>query len=226
MRTELKRNEELVLELHPHWIALLSPALIGLGGALACIAIAIYVGPKGGGYLLIPAMVGVLYFTYKYFCRKVDLWAVTTQRVIDEEGLFSKNSKESPLDKINNVSFSQSIWGRLFRYGDVQIQTASVDGDTTYYFVSNPRLLKDTITRLQEEYKTTQIKMQAQAMAQSMANIPPVVAPIVATPASAQAASEPKADITVELERLYNLMQKGIITEDEFKFRKTKLLNS
>ena len=77
-------------------------------------------------------------------------------RVVDESGYFSRHSKESPLDKINNVEYDQSIWGRIFGFGDVDIQTAAELGETTYELIHHPKLLKDTITHAQEEYKKAQ----------------------------------------------------------------------
>ncbi len=74
-------------------------------------------------------------------------------RIIDEHGVFSSNSKETPLDKINNVSFSQSLLGRIFNYGHVQIQSAAESGSTVHEMIERPKLLKDTITQYQELYK-------------------------------------------------------------------------
>jgi uncharacterized membrane protein YdbT with pleckstrin-like domain len=71
---------------------------------------------------------------------------------------FGRYSKESPLDKINNVEYEQSFWGRIFGFGDVDIQTAAEMGETTYELIHHPKLLKDTITNAQEEYKKKSAK--------------------------------------------------------------------
>jgi uncharacterized membrane protein YdbT with pleckstrin-like domain len=113
-------------------------------------------------------LIVALYFLYKIFDRKTNIWAVTNLRMIDEYGVISHNAKESPIDKINNVSFSQSILGRLFNYGDVQIQTAAEMGSTIVRFVSSPRLLKDSITESQDNYKQAQIAEQAQSLANAI----------------------------------------------------------
>ena len=102
--------------------------------------------------------------------RKYDIWVVTNLRIIDEFGVLSHNAKESPLDKVNNISFTQTFWGRLFGYGNVQIQTAAESGITTYYYVSNPRLLTDTVTKCQEDFRQTQMKQQAEQFAHAIKN--------------------------------------------------------
>ena len=112
-----------------------------------------------------------LWFLYRVYNRKLDLWAVTNMRVIDEYGVFSHSAKESPIDKINNVSYKQSLFGRLLNYGSVQIQTAAEMGETVYEFVTSPKLLKDSITQAQEDYKNRQITDQAQKLAEAMGNV-------------------------------------------------------
>jgi hypothetical protein len=66
------------------------------------------------------------------------------------------------------VSYLQSFWGKIFGYGNVQIQTAAEIGSTTYFAVANPKELKDTITNMQEEYKQHQIKKQANELANAI----------------------------------------------------------
>ena len=119
--------------------------------------------------------------------------------------------KESPLDKINNVEYDQSIWGRLFGYGNVDIQTAAEMGETTYELIHHPKLLKDTITHAQEEYKKTAIANQATQLAQAIA------ATSAATPPSQQIIAD-------ELHKLFELLQKGGITQEEYLQQKNKLL--
>ncbi len=99
---------------------------------------------------------------------KVDIWVVTNYRVIDETGLINHYAKESPLEKINNVSYDQNIWGRIFNYGHVEIQTAAEIGATDYFNVHHPKRLKDTITLAQSEYKNLQLSSQAKQMAAAM----------------------------------------------------------
>jgi uncharacterized membrane protein YdbT with pleckstrin-like domain len=202
MKTHLRKDENIVLETKPHWFTLVIPFLIVL--IISIIGIVI------GSYGIILTFISVGYFVYKIIERNRNIWVVTNKRVIDEYGVFSNNAKESPLDKINNVSFNQSFWGKIFAYGDVEIQTAAEIGSTTYFTVENPGKLKDTITNMQEEYKEDQIKKQAMELASS----------IVAGQQNF------KTDVSSELEKLYDLKKRGILTEEEYDKRKTKILNS
>jgi uncharacterized membrane protein YdbT with pleckstrin-like domain len=201
MKTQLKKDEKIILQTQPHWFTLAGPALVAF--------ITLILGFAIGSYVILIGVFGIGYFAYKYMERKNNLWVITNLRVIDEYGVFSNNSKESPLDKINNVSYNQTFWGRILGYGNVQIQTAAEIGSTTYYSVDNPKELKDTITRMQEEYKHLQIKMQAAELANAITE-----------------GQNYKFDVAFELEKLHELKQKGILTEEEFNTRKKKVLSS
>ncbi|MFA5816117.1 MAG: PH domain-containing protein [Bacteroidales bacterium] len=208
MKTQLKKDEKVILVTKPHWLTLAVPFLITLAGSIIGIIIGNY--SSRSIIVLIVFLVVFSYFIYKIIERNNNIWAVTNLRVIDEYGVFSNNSKESPLDKINNVSYQQSFWGKIFGFGNVQIQTAAEIGSTTYSTVQNPKKLKDSITHMQEEYKGYQIRKQAAELASA----------IVAEQ------QNNKMDVPTELERLYDLKQRGIITEEEFNTRKTKILNT
>ena len=147
----------------------------------------------------------------EYINWKYNLWAVTNMRVVDESGFFTRYSKESPLDKINNVEYDQPILGRILGYGNVDIQTAAEMGETKYQLIHHPKLLKDTITHAQEEYKKIQISSQATQLAEAIARTNKATAPS-------------QQMIADELHKLFELVQKGAITQEEYLAQKEKLM--
>jgi uncharacterized membrane protein YdbT with pleckstrin-like domain len=200
MKTELKKDEKIALEIKLHWFTILLAFLI----SLALIISGLFIHKYG----LFLSFAGMIIITYKIIARNNNLWIVTNFRIVDEKGVFSSNSKESPLDKINNVSYHQSFWGKIFGYGSVQIQTAAEIGATTVNMLEKPKLLKDTITQMQEEYKQYQISKQANELANA----------IIANQ------KKEDNDIADELEKLYALKEKGILTEEEYAAQKAKIL--
>ena len=167
MRTPLRNEEQIIFETHKHWFVLLLPLLI----SLIIIGLSIYAYTKVTllmwWHFLVP-LFALLYFIYKYYSLKFDLWVVTSNRVIDEFGVFSINSKESPIDKINNVSYQQSLLGRIFGFGNVQIQTAAEMGETSYIYISRPQKLKEALSSAQEMYKDYQMNKQAFKLADAV----------------------------------------------------------
>ena len=207
MRTTLKKDEKILLITRQHWIKLALPIMAWL---LLSVLLVWFLKDKPATALII-ILATALYPMIEYINWKYNLWCVTNMRVVDESGFFTRYSKESPLDKINNVEYDQSIWGRLFGYGNVDIQTAAELGETTYNLIRKPKLLKDTITLAQEEYKKIQISNQATQLAEAIAR----------TNTAVKASPQMIAD---ELQKLFELMQKGAITQDDYLAQKNKLM--
>lgn len=167
MRTPLRKGEQIIFETHKHWFVLILPLII----TLILIALSVYIYTKlemiQWWHFIVPVF-ALFYFIYKYYSWKFDLWVVTNYRVIDEFGVFSINSKESPIDKINNVSYQQSLLGRIMGFGDVQIQTAAEMGETSYTNISRPQQLKEALSNAQELYKEYQMNKQAFKLADAV----------------------------------------------------------
>lgn len=207
MRTTLKKDEKILIIIRQHWIKLVLPVFIWLLAAVLLLWLA------STTWAFVITLVAAIYPMYEYLNWKNNLWCVTNLRVVDETGFFSRFSKESPLDKINNVEYDQSIWGRLFGYGNVDIQTAAEMGETTYELIHHPKLLKDTITHAQEEYKKMQISNQATQLAEAIARSGAAVKP------------SPQM-IADELHKLFDLFQRGAISQEEYAAQKDKLMKS
>lgn len=208
MRTPLQKNEKVLLVTRTSWITLVFPAFM----IIISIVPVIFFYQQTLLVLLLP-LAALSYFGWKWLERQHNLWAVSNFRVIDEFGVININTKESPLDKINNVSYSQTIWGRIFGYGNVEIQTAATIGETIYQFVEKPGLLKDTITTAQSEYKHAQFASQVGSYIQQSHQT-----------FQTAAANSSHHQIATELEKLYELKQKGILSEEEYNRAKAKLL--
>jgi len=215
MRTPLQKGEKILLVTFSSWTSLVVPFLFALAGMVVSFCLEIYMSGSLHHWGWIIALVGILFFMVKYYSWKVNIWVVTNFRVIDETGLLSHYAKESPLDKINNVSYDQTVAGRLFNYGHVEIQTAAEVGATDYYNVNHPKRLKDTITAAQSAYKDLQFSNQALQMAAAINNTRGAAAPA--------GANAPV--IAAELEKLFELKQKGALSEEEYNQAKNRLLH-
>ena len=206
MRTELKKEEKLLLITRQHWIKLWLPVLAWL--VLSTVLLLLI---DNAAIALTVILLTAIYPLLEYVNWKYNLWAVTNMRVVDESGFFTRYSKESPLDKINNVEYDQPLMGRIFGFGNVDIQTAAEMGETKYTLIHHPKLLKDTITHAQEEYKKIQISNQANQFAEAMARTNAMVAPS-------------QQMIADELQKLFDLLQKGAITQEDYIAQKNKLM--
>lgn len=180
MRTKLRSGETLLLQTRIHWLTMVWSFLLVLltFGLLA----ASYFIPWGQADIRVIqivrwvcaglALVVTVWFLIREYGRRCNLWAVTDLRVIDEEGVFSHSSKESPLEKINNTSYHQSLPGRIFNYGDIEIQTAAEQGATVYRMVYAPRRLKDTIAAACDQYRMKMAQVEGGKSVEGMEGEP------------------------------------------------------
>ena len=85
----------------------------------------------------------------------LDIWIITTERVIDieQKGLFRREVSEFKLDKIQDVSFDiRGILPSLFDFGDVQIETAGKERNLTFKTIPHPRRVKNLLLKMHDEY--------------------------------------------------------------------------
>ncbi len=204
-RRLLIEGEELVLDLRPHWIALVGPSLV-TALVVAGWVLALVYAPEEGlarsvalwGALGLGLVVLVWYPLRAFIAWATSNFAVTTDRVIHREGFIAKRSMEIPLEAINDVRFQQSVLERIVGAGDLIIQSASEYGRNVFANVRNPEHVQKTIYEQGERNK--------QRMYQSRPT--PPAAPSVAA----------------ELQRLAELRDRGVLTEEEFQAQKRRIL--
>ena len=194
----LGENEEIILVTHQHWFVLFGKIFLELllialiiGGSLALSTIypvAIY----GLGLVLVP-LVGML---SDILVWRNKAYIVTNRRVIQISGVFDKDVVDSSLEKVNDVKMSQSFFGRMFGYGDIEILTASELGVNLFHEINNPVAFKTAMLNAKE-------KMGFDEMG---------------------AAVRATEDIPLLIARLDDLRKKGILSEAEFQKKKAELL--
>jgi uncharacterized membrane protein YdbT with pleckstrin-like domain len=212
-RRLLIENEELVVEMRPHWIALVFPGIVALL-VIAGWIVGINLGPSEGtgrDVLLWGASAIAVFLLIWYPVRKFIAWAtswfvVTSDRVIHREGWIAKRSMEIPLEAINDVRFHQGLLERMIGAGDLIISSASEFGRQVFSDIRKPEDVQKTI------YHQGELNKERMFQGRS------------AQPRSAPVSSPASASTTGELERLAELRDRGVLTESEFQTQKKKIL--
>jgi hypothetical protein len=141
----LADNEEILLSTRRFWFVLLKEILLDLIIMIILItASAILlpmIGPIAGiGFILaVIPLIDLIRHAMDWMNRQ---YLITNNRVIQVSGIINKNVVDSSLEKVNDVKLSQSFWGRIFGYGDVEILTASELGTNLFQFLGNPVAFK------------------------------------------------------------------------------------
>jgi uncharacterized membrane protein YdbT with pleckstrin-like domain len=204
----LIQGEELILDLRPHWIALVRATLVTLVVVVAEIVAA---AKLDGVAVWIALGVGILVLLW-WPVRDVVHWAtshfvVTSDRVIHRQGLIAKNSMEIPLEAINDVRFHQGVFERMIGAGDLIIEWASESGREVFGDIRHPEDVQKTIYQQGEHNQ----KRMYQGMGSG-----------AAVASSSNPAGTPS--MAAELQRLAELRDKGVLTESEFQNQKKKIL--
>ena len=214
-RRLLIEGEELVLDLRPHWVALVWPSFVAVLVLVGWI-LAFTNAPDDGagrsaviwGALAVGLALLIWYSLRAFVAWATSNFAVTSDRIIHREGFIAKHTMEIPLEAINDIRFHQSILERIVGAGDLTIQSASEFGRNEFANIRNPEAVQRTIYQQGETNKERMFQGGAR----------PPAAP------SGPAPSPEAPSVTTELQRLADLRDKGVLTESEFQNQKKKVL--
>jgi uncharacterized membrane protein YdbT with pleckstrin-like domain len=200
----LTTDEEMILDLRPHWIALVGPIALIVVVLAAWVILIPKLPDKGFGHTagLIALLVVGGFLLIWYSLRRIVQWAtsyfvVTNERVIHRQGLIAKNSMEIPLDRIQNVRFHQGVFERMIGAGDLVLESAGEQGTNTFSDIRHPENVQKVIYEHAEAFT---MKMQGGVR------------------------QDAAPSMTQELQRLADLRDRGAITEEEFQAQKARLL--
>lgn len=148
-KEQLLPGESLILLARQHWLILFRPILLNVIILTVLIALA---SITNHAWFLAFYIIPLIWVLWEYMAWHRREYVLTDRRVVRQEGVFSINSLDAPLDKINNVFHNQSFMGRICKYGDVGLETASEQGTTVFDFLSHPLDFKNEIVRQREMY--------------------------------------------------------------------------
>jgi uncharacterized membrane protein YdbT with pleckstrin-like domain len=120
----LNDNEDVILDLRPHWSTLAQPVAGVVGALVVTVLTAVFlpnVVVYGGIALTVAALV---WFGLRYLRWTTTNFVVTTDRLVYRSGVIAKHGKEIPLERVNDIAFKQSVFERLIGTGDLSIESA------------------------------------------------------------------------------------------------------
>ncbi len=197
-------GEQMVLELRPHWIALVGPVALAVLVVVGWILAFAYAPDSGAarttvvwGATIVGLLVLLVYAVPRVVAWATSLFVVTSDRIIHRKGLIAKSSMEIPLEAINDVRFEQSVFERMIGAGSLIIESAGERGRQVFEDIRHPEEVQREIYE-QGEANTRRMYQGGE----------PRRAPSVAA----------------ELERLGDLRDRGVLTPEEFEAQKRRIL--
>jgi uncharacterized membrane protein YdbT with pleckstrin-like domain len=200
-------DEDVVLDLRPHWIGLLKPVAQTMGIVALATAAFILTPYRWGAGLFLLIGAGALAAFLAWPAQGLVFWGtshfvVTTDRVLRRSGLVARKSMEISLERITNIRFTETVLERMIGAGDLHIESAGSSGVVVFEDIRRPERVQRTIFERKEK---NAVRSQARA----------ATAATFWTPVS----------VADELTKLNQLRNDGVISEDEFVTLKSRLLN-
>ncbi len=251
----LSTGERVIHREKQHWFVFLWGARLTLAAAVVAIVVMIVVsgmaqqGLSGTvrdvlGWVTVVLLVGALLNLGWTILRYINQeYLITNRRVLQVSGVLNKSSTDSSLEKINDAVLTQSIFGRIFGFGDLDVLTAADVGIDRFKMIVDPIGFKKAMLDAKHEFE---VDLERQGWAPgppvraaassgssddgSDANTATTFAPPgpSAMPAAPTAATSPRDlspdELTRTLSNLADLRDRGAITLEEYEAKKDELL--
>jgi hypothetical protein len=157
-------------------------------------------------------------------------YVLTNRRVIQVEGVLNKKVTDSSLEKVNDVVLTQSVFGRMFGFGDLEILTASESGISRFRMLVEPVRFKRAMLDAKHEYERD-ISGAGYSVAPPLRSDPYAgEAPTDDTATTSlppMPSAEPlsRDEVTRTLNSLADLRDRGAISPEEYERKKADLLS-
>lgn len=219
---QLASNEREIREAHRHVLFVILNTLPYILGGIALWILAVL------SYRYVPRFEGILAFvllfvslvplgiaTYRILWWRAESYIVTNQRIVQIEGVITKRTLDSSLGKVNDVELKQSMFGRMFNYGDINILTGSYQAVNDLHGIDQPYEFKKALLLAKEEFENQMRGVSAFRHEEDTARIQHAPAQPNGS-SQAQPALNKTEDTARVLAALTELRNSGVITEAEY----------
>jgi membrane protein YdbS with pleckstrin-like domain len=196
----LNPGEEVVLDVRPHWWYLTAPVAVLVIVIVGSLYTAIAAPSWTDWVALVVLVLAAGWMLHRYIRWTSTRLVVTTSRLIRRTGVLSRTGREIPLAALTDVSFRQTLWGRVIGEGDLLLESAGRDGREVFPDLPHPADIQREIAN-----QVDQLRRQ-------------IAGPPVRTVPEAFSISD-------QIEQLDGLRRRGLITDAEFEAKKIELLD-
>ncbi len=228
----LATGERIMRREHQHPFVLIWDSRGGILALIAALGILIIKAVSGGtgaffdilGYLaLILLVAGLLLVLWSWLKYRNEEFVVTNRRIIHARGVVNKEASDSALEKINDANLKESLFGRMFGFGDLEVDTASEAGIERLRMLRDPKDYKKAMLDAKRELE---LDVSRSGYAAPQAGYAAPQAPAAPTPPAAPVQDHMSSDdVAAAVDRIGELRDKGLISPDEFEAKKKELLD-
>jgi uncharacterized membrane protein YdbT with pleckstrin-like domain len=145
---DLLPGERILASSCRHWVVLLRPmvtTVVAVASALVILALLPIAAELRLLLMLGAILVGLGVLNLYYWGWRAHEYVLTDQRVILNEGVLSKFSRSIAIDRIQDLTTYQGLWGRTWGFGDIELESAGREGAELLSTVPGPQQLRNAI---------------------------------------------------------------------------------
>ncbi len=154
--SKLLPGENLVLKDHPHWVTIVGtvilPAVLVVAVAIADFTI---LSPNNVNSVYVPHLrtflslgviaLALLWLIAVWISWRSIIYTLTDQRIMIQKGVFSRQEKIIPIDRVQDCTTRQSLVGRILGYGRVEVDAAGAQGAEVLEYLPQPGQFRDQV---------------------------------------------------------------------------------
>ena len=156
----LSTGERVTHRVRQHWLILLWGARIPIAAIIAALLLVVLsqnvtdivrdVLSLLTAVLFIGGLAFLAWATLQYLNTE---FVLTNRRVVQVQGVVNKRATDSSLEKINDAVLTQSVFGRIFGFGDLDVLTAAEAGIERFRMIIDPIGFKRAMLDAKHEYE-------------------------------------------------------------------------
>jgi hypothetical protein len=156
----LSTGERVTHRVRQHWLVLVWSARIPIAAIIAALLLVFLsqnvTGTARDALSLLTAVLfigGLLFLAWATLQYLNIEFVLTNRRVVQVQGVVNKRATDSSLEKINDAVLTQSIFGRIFGFGDLDVLTAAEAGIERFRMIIDPIGFKRAMLDAKHEYE-------------------------------------------------------------------------
>jgi uncharacterized membrane protein YdbT with pleckstrin-like domain len=193
-------GETVALDLRPHWWYFAGPLFAGIPVLAVLIVAMKQNGDVQTAGLWVTAAVALAWAVWlgaRLISWQTTHFVVTSDRLVFRSGILAKHTRDIPLEKVNDLASSQTLFERMIGAGDLLIESAGERGQETFSDIPHPNAVQQEIYRQME---INQNRMMG-------------------------GGAPPQQSVTDQIAALADLLDRGAISPAEYEAKKAQLLD-
>jgi uncharacterized membrane protein YdbT with pleckstrin-like domain len=148
---DLVPGESILLRVTRHPIVLVERSWKAVALALIVVVVAMILKLQGSAsdlrwfLTLAVLLLSLIYIDLQWIIWRSETFTITNERVILRRGVIGRFSRSIATDRVQDITTSQGVIGRMFGYGTVEVESAGKDSAEELRYVPDPNRFRNLL---------------------------------------------------------------------------------